>query len=198
MALTLSTWSGPRPLPGPRRVAARAVAVRGDATSIDGDWRAKSKPIPAGSNYPAQEHCSHCGLCDTYFVAHVKDACAFLGSGMSDVEAMEERVHGRKRNDDLFGVVDENLYARVVPEQRVAGAQWTGVVTSVAVRALETGTVDAVVCVQSQDADKYAPKPVVATTAEEIIKARGVKPSLSSNLEVLATLEGMQVRPRHP
>lgn len=29
---------------------------------------------------------SQCGLCDTYYVAHVKDACAFLGDGMSRVE----------------------------------------------------------------------------------------------------------------
>lgn len=29
---------------------------------------------------------SRCGLCDTYYVAHVKTACAFLGDGMSRVE----------------------------------------------------------------------------------------------------------------
>ena len=29
---------------------------------------------------------SQCGLCDTYYIAHVKDACAFLGDGMSRVE----------------------------------------------------------------------------------------------------------------
>lgn len=40
-----------------------------------------AKPIQKGSSYPAQEFCSHCGLCDTYYVAHVKDACAFLGDG---------------------------------------------------------------------------------------------------------------------
>ena len=34
-----------------------------------------------GSSYPAKEHCSQCGLCDTYYVAHVKEACAFLGEG---------------------------------------------------------------------------------------------------------------------
>lgn len=45
------------------------------------DWRKKAKPIKEGSTYPAKEFCSHCGLCDTYYVAHVKDACAFLGDG---------------------------------------------------------------------------------------------------------------------
>lgn len=26
------------------------------------DWRHKARPIPPGGNYPAKEHCSHCGL----------------------------------------------------------------------------------------------------------------------------------------
>lgn len=30
--------------------------------------------------------CSQCGLCDTYYIAHVKNACAFLGDGMSRIE----------------------------------------------------------------------------------------------------------------
>lgn len=30
--------------------------------------------------------CSRCGLCDTYYIAHVKNACAFLGDGMSRIE----------------------------------------------------------------------------------------------------------------
>jgi hypothetical protein len=47
-----------------------------------GDWRQKSKPIKPGSSYPAKQNCSHCGLCDTYYIAHVKDACAFIGDGV--------------------------------------------------------------------------------------------------------------------
>ena len=34
-----------------------------------------------GGTYPAKEYCSNCGLCDSYYIAHVKDACAFLGPG---------------------------------------------------------------------------------------------------------------------
>ena len=41
--------------------------------------------------------CSQCGLCDTYYIHHVKDACAFLGPGMSRAELLEEQVHGRRR-----------------------------------------------------------------------------------------------------
>ena len=52
------------------------------ATKVKTNWRETAKPIQPGSTYPAKEYCSHCGLCDTYYVAHVKDACAFLGEGM--------------------------------------------------------------------------------------------------------------------
>lgn len=41
----------------------------------------QARPIAPGSSYPAKEFCSHCGLCDTYYIAHVKEACAFLGDG---------------------------------------------------------------------------------------------------------------------
>ena len=64
---------------------------------LDPDWRSKARPIQPGSSYPAKEFCSNCGLCDTHYVAHVKDACAFLGDGMSKIETMEPRVHGRSR-----------------------------------------------------------------------------------------------------
>ena len=42
-------------------------------------------------------------------------------------------------------------------------AQWTGIVTSIAIEMLESGRVDAVVCVQSDENDRFTPKPVRAT-----------------------------------
>lgn len=156
------------------------------------DWREKSRPVPRGGRYPAGEHCSQCGLCDTYYVAHVGKACAFLGDGMAKVERMEARVHGKEREDDRFGVQEQVLVAK--KRDPVPGAQWTGVVTSVAIEMLQSGKVEAVVCVQSQEDDRFAPKVVVATTPEEIRKAKGVKPTLAPNLDVLATVEAMQVK----
>ncbi|GLI70429.1 hypothetical protein VaNZ11_015337 [Volvox africanus] len=184
-------------------VVAAAAAAPGDGTaatppqSLSDDWRRRSKPIQPGSTYPAKEYCSSCGLCDTYYVAHVKDACAFLGDGMSRIEKLEERVHGRRRNtaddDELhFGVTTSMSYA--VNSPPVEGAQWTGIVTQVAIEMLRSGKVDAVVCVQSDENDRFTPKPVVARTVEDIIKARGVKPTLSPNLNVLATVEALQVK----
>lgn len=177
---------------GTARVQRCRTVVR--TAAVKADWRQKAKPIQKGSTYPAQEFCSHCGLCDTYYVAHVKDACAFLGDGMSKVERLEPQVHGRSRRTDdenelRFGVTDEVLYGTKTPA--VPGAQWTGIVTSIALKMLETGAVDAVVCVQSDPDDRFGPKPLVACSPEDILAARGVKPTLSPNLDVLATVEAL-------
>ena len=185
-------------LPAARAVPSRAScgrARRGRALlrcdAVAADWREKARPITPGGVYPAKEHCSSCGLCDTYYVAHVKDACAFLGDGMSRVETLEPTVHGRGRdlsNDELrLGVVDEVFYARKTAP--VEGAQWTGIVTSIAIEMLTSGKVEGVVCVASQPDDPMRPRPILATTTEEILSSKGVKPSLSPNLEVLAEVE---------
>lgn len=50
------------------------------------------------------------------------------------------------------------LYARNTPP--VHGAQWTGIVTQIALDMLASGEVEAVVCVQSADDDRFEPKPV--------------------------------------
>lgn len=84
----------------PARQGTRASASP-DASSpaakvADGDWRAKARPIQPGSSYPAKEFCSNCGLCDTYYVAHVKDACAFLGDGAERWDQARVGVHAGK------------------------------------------------------------------------------------------------------
>ena len=174
----------------------RTISVRCQAAASregKGDWRT-AKPIQNG-NYPAKENCSNCGLCDTYFVHHVKEACAFIAPG-NDVAELERVTHGRSRNledDDelVFGVTEGLLNAKVVPS--VPGAQWTGIVTSIACTMLREGIVDAVVCVQSDPNDRFSPRPFVARTVEDIMAARGVKPVLSPNLDVLATVEALDV-----
>ena len=62
-----------------RRLSCSAAST--SAPAAPADWRQRAKPIPPGGTYPAKQHCSHCGLCDTYYVAKVKEACAFLGPG---------------------------------------------------------------------------------------------------------------------
>ena len=214
-----------RPSPTPPRASASpdaaAVIAAGRAR------RAAAKPVAQGSPYPAKQFCSNCGLCDSEWVAHVGEACAFLGdgekkerergmaggvylisikphqsplsstflpSGMSKSYALEPAVHGRHRAlDDAhelrYGVTASTFFARATPP--LPGAQWTGVVTRIAVAALEAGVVDAVVCVQADARDPLTPKPVVARTAADVVAARGVKPVLSPTLAVLPTVEAL-------
>ncbi|CAD6265130.1 unnamed protein product [Miscanthus lutarioriparius] len=206
LSLCLHASSPSSSSPGPRRSSLafslssscskskRTLKVR--AKALREDWRQKSKPIPPGAVYPAKDHCSHCGLCDTYYVAHVKTACAFLGDGMSRVEDLEPQVHGRGRKEGMdemyFGVYDQLLYARKT--EPVQGAQWTGIVTTIAVEMLKANMVDAVVCVQSDPDDRLAPRPVLARTPDEVIAAKGVKPTLSPNLNTLALVEAAGVK----
>jgi hypothetical protein len=148
----------------------------------------RARPLAKGSAYPAKDLCSQCGLCDSRWVAYVKDSCAFLEQRF---EAMEEQAHGRSRdldNDDelYFGVQQRMLTARLA--QPIDGAQWTGIVSRIGVRALETGLVDAVLCVGQSEEDRFTPVPRLARTPEEVLSTRVNKPTLSSNLEVFEQL----------
>lgn len=168
-----------------------------NSVNLRDDWRKRSRPIPHGGTYPAKDHCSQCGLCDTYYIAHVKNACAFLGDGMSRVEKLEPIVHGRGRKADTleetyFGVHEELLYARKL--KPVEGAQWTGIVTTIAIEMLKSGMVEAVICVQSDPEDRLCPRPVLARTPDEVLAAKGVKPTLSPNLNTLALVEAAGIK----
>lgn len=55
--------------------------------------------------------------------------------------------------DDVhFGVHEEMLYGKNTPP--VEGAQWTGIITQIAIEMLQSGKVEAVVCVQSDEKDR--------------------------------------------
>jgi 3,8-divinyl protochlorophyllide a 8-vinyl-reductase (ferredoxin) len=149
----------------------------------------KAKALKPGSARPAKELCSDCGLCDTSYVYYVKDACAFINQ---QVEDLETQFHGRSRDldneDDLyFGVHNSMIAARKT--EPIAGAQWTGIVSSIAIEMLEKGLVEGVICVQNKPDDRFGPMPIIATTREEILAARVNKPTLSPNLNLLDQVE---------
>jgi 3,8-divinyl protochlorophyllide a 8-vinyl-reductase (ferredoxin) len=156
----------------------------------------KAKALKPGSRRPAKELCSECGLCDTYFVHYVKEACAFINQ---QIGTLEQQTHGRERltsgklrvlenADELyFGVHQEMMAARKV--EPIEGAQWTGIVSSIAIEMLNRGMVEGVVCVQNTKEDRFQPMPVIARTPEEILAARVNKPTLSPNLSVLEEIE---------
>ena len=117
----------------------------------------KAKALKPGSRRPAKELCSECGLCDTYYVHYVKEACAFLNQQIAE---LEEQAHGRSRNLDnqddwYFGVRQDMMAAR--KKQPIEGAQWTGIVSAIACEMLKSGKVEGVVCVQNTKEDRFQP-----------------------------------------
>ncbi len=149
----------------------------------------RAKALQPGKMRPAKALCSECGLCDTYYIHYVKEACAFLNQQISELET---QTHGRSRDLDspddwYFGVRQDMMAARKhVP---IEGAQWTGIVSTIAIEMLNQGWVEGVVCVQNTDADRFQPQPIIARTAAEILAARVNKPTLSPNLSVLEQIE---------
>ncbi|MBD2198737.1 MULTISPECIES: Coenzyme F420 hydrogenase/dehydrogenase, beta subunit C-terminal domain [Calothrix] len=149
----------------------------------------KAKALKPTSRRPAKELCSECGLCDTYYIHYVKEACAFINQQIGDLET---QAHNRPRNldnpDELyFGVHQDMMAAR--KQQPIEGAQWTGIVSSLAIEMLNRGIVEGVVCVQNTKEDRFQPMPIIARTPEEILAARVNKPTLSPNLSVLEEIE---------
>lgn len=149
----------------------------------------KAKALKPTSQRPAKALCSECGLCDTYYVHYVKEACAFINQQIS---TLEEQTHGRSRdldapNDVYFGVHQSMMAARKT--EPIEGAQWTGMVSSIAIEMLNRGMVEGVVCVQNTKEDRFGPMPVIARTPEDILAARVNKPTLSPNLSVLEQIE---------
>ena len=161
---------------------------------------------PSGwpDRFPAKEHCSKCGLCETSFVSKVTEACAFLDVGMARMDDMETKIHGRQRHHDMvlswsstnsqstdtatadearFGVLHSPI---LLAKGTIQNAQWTGCVTSIALAVLESGMVDAVVCIANEDGGTWSsPAPILAKTVEDVLKGRGVKPALAPSLRVL-------------
>lgn len=149
----------------------------------------KAKALKQGSRRPAKDLCSECGLCDTYYIHYVKEACAFINQQITELETI---AHGRSRdlnneNDLYFGVHQEMMSAKKI--EPIEGAQWTGIVSTIACEMLTQGLVEGVVCVQNSDEDRFQPKPIIATTTEEILGAKVNKPTLSPNLSVLEQIE---------
>ncbi|MEZ2227388.1 Coenzyme F420 hydrogenase/dehydrogenase, beta subunit C-terminal domain [Microcoleus sp.] len=158
-------------------------------TATDSTKHQKSKALKPGSRRPAKELCSECGLCDTYYIHYVKESCAFLTQHIAELEA---EIHGRSRNldnpDDWYFGVSQNMMAARKKEP-IEGAQWTGIVSTIAIEMLEKGIVEGVVCVQNTQEDRFQPMPIIATNREEILAAKVNKPTLSPNLSVLEQIE---------
>jgi 3,8-divinyl protochlorophyllide a 8-vinyl-reductase (ferredoxin) len=97
-------------------------------------------------------------------------ACVFV---RNRAEEIERRLFGRNRQDGdelRFGVFRQMLAARM--RRPVAGAQWSGMVTSLAARLLVRGDVEAVLMAATAPGTRFAPRPVLARTPDRGLRLR--------------------------
>ena len=140
---------------------------------------------PALRDAVPRDLCTDCGISRTSEPARCGTACQFIHA---DYDALETQVHGRPRDasrgDELFfGPYRSMMRARML--QPAEGAQWTGITTTIAARLLERGLVDAVLATASDPNDRWAPRPVIVTRAEDMAQCRGMKMGYSPVLALL-------------
>jgi coenzyme F420 hydrogenase subunit beta len=128
--------------------------------------------------------CTDCGISRSSEPKNCATACQFI---TPDYPALEVQVQGRGRKaetDELFfGPYRRMVRARM--RAPVAGAQWTGITTSIAARLLAGGHVDAVLAVGPDPADKWKPVPVIVTDAADIAQIRGMRMGYAPLLALL-------------
>ncbi len=131
-------------------------------------------PVVAG---PAvtRKLCTDCGISRTATPGDCGRACQFI---RPDYPTMERQVHGRPR-DPARG--DERFFGPYLAMHRARmatpapGAQWTGLTTGLGQRLLETGTVDAVICMGPDPKDRWRPQPLIITDPAGMAQARGMR-----------------------
>jgi len=133
----------------------------------------------------ARDLCTDCGISRSEDPKRCGRACQFI---RPDYAGLEQRVHGRTRDatrpDELhFGPFRRMVRARLEPPQ--PGAQWTGIVTRLAERLLETGAVDGVLTVAPDPRDSWRPVPVLVTAAADMAGCRGMRMGYAPLLSLL-------------
>ncbi|MFU8823523.1 Coenzyme F420 hydrogenase/dehydrogenase, beta subunit C-terminal domain [Yoonia sp.] len=134
---------------------------------------------------PAQRGlCTDCGVSRMADASACGTACQFI---KPDYPAMEQQVHGRQAgtnaDERFFGVTGAMYRAALTPARK--GAQWTGLTTRLAERLLETGTVDAVLTMVADPADRWRPRPAIITSAADMAEARGMRMGYAPLLALL-------------
>jgi coenzyme F420 hydrogenase subunit beta len=140
---------------------------------------------PPPADAAPRELCTDCGISRTSDSKRCGRACQFIHP---DYPALEARVHGRGRDparpDELhFGPFRRMLRAALAPP--LAGAQWTGIVTRIGERLLETGAVDAVLTMAPDPADRWKPVPVLVTEPAAMAQCRGMRMGYAPLLALL-------------
>ncbi|MGQ0567652.1 MAG: Coenzyme F420 hydrogenase/dehydrogenase, beta subunit C-terminal domain, partial [Gemmobacter sp.] len=140
---------------------------------------------PALPGAPRPGLCTDCGVSRLGDGRGCGSACQFI---QPDYPTLESLVHGRPSNPErgeeaFFGVIQAMLRARLTPA--APGAQWTGITTALAAALLETGAVDAVLCVAPDPADRWKPVPVIVTDPAAMADVRGMRMGYAPTLALL-------------
>jgi coenzyme F420 hydrogenase subunit beta len=129
--------------------------------------------------------CTDCGISRTDDAKRCGKACQFI---KPDYTGLETRVHGRARDparpdEVFFGPFRRMLRASLVAPRQ--GAQWTGIATRIAEILLETRSVDAVLTMAPDPADRWRPVPVLVTEAAGMAHCRGMRMGYAPLLALL-------------
>jgi len=159
-------------------------SVRADQ---EGEGRTLARAVwaPPLAPAPPRSLCTDCGISRTSTPKRCASACQFI---QPDYPAMELRVQGRKRDparpDELFFGPHLEILRASLAEPR-PGAQWTGIVTRLGERLLESHAVDAVLTMAPDPNDPWRPIPVLVTEAQGMSACRGMRMGYAPLLALL-------------
>jgi len=124
------------------------------------------------------KECKVCGIC--------AQVCPRYQWTMAKVENF---VFGRERNpEEEFGIHRRLVIAQTTDEGVTKVRQDGGVATALLLYALKNGLIDSAIVAGTDKEKPFFPKPMLATTAEEILEAAGTKYSCSPNILALADM----------
>ena len=152
---------------------------------MDGKKVAPIYTLTYSGSAPERELCTDCGISRSSDPKRCGRACQFIDP---QYEALEQDIHGQMRlieqSDQLFFGVYRKIYRASMRDPK-AGAQWTGIATTLAERLLENQLVDAVLTMAPDPADSWRPMPVLITNPKDMEQARGMRMGYAPLLALL-------------
>ncbi len=152
---------------------------------MDGKKVAPIYTLTYSGSAPERELCTDCGISRLSDPKRCGRACQFIDP---QYETLEREIHGETRlleqSDQLFFGVYRKMYRASMQDPK-AGAQWTGITTTIAERLLENQLVDAVLTMAPDPADSWRPMPVLITNSRDMEQARGMRMGYAPLLALL-------------
>ena len=152
---------------------------------MDGKKVAPIYTLTYSGSAPERELCTDCGISRSSDPKRCGRACQFIDP---QYETLEREIHGQTRlleqSDQLFFGVYRTMYRASMQDPK-AGAQWTGITTTIAERLLENKLVDAVLTMAPDPADSWRPMPVLITNSKDMEQARGMRMGYAPLLALL-------------